>query len=67
MNEGISMGQPKVYNGIYTGGLNNLLEADAKAREYYLNLPKEKRDMIFAMEKDINNFEALKSAAELEI
>ncbi len=64
MNDGIATGQPKIYNGIYTGGLNNLLEADFEAREYYLGLPKETRDMLYTMQNDINNFEALKNAAE---
>lgn len=55
---------PLTYNGIYIGGLNNLLEEDAKAREYYLGLPKEARDMLFEKQNDINSFEALKNAVD---
>ncbi len=57
-------GLPLNYNGIYAGGLNNLLEADPKAREYYLSLPKETRDMLFNRKSDISSFEALRNAAD---
>ncbi len=55
---------PDTYNGILTGGLNNLLEVDSEARDYYLGLPKEKRDMLFTRQNDINTFDALRKAAE---
>ena len=64
MNYDTHSGLPLNYNGIYVGGLNNLLEADPKAREYYLALPKEKRDMLFGMQENINSFEALRNAAD---
>lgn len=57
-------GLPISYSGIYAGGLNNLLEADSKAREYYLSLPKETRDMLFNRRSDISSFEALRKAAD---
>ncbi len=59
----LTSGLPQEYNGSLIGGLNNLLEADLKAREYYLGLPKEVRDMLFTRQNEINSFEALKKAA----
>lgn len=54
---------PREFDGILIGGLNNLLEIDTQAREYYQGLPKEVRDMLFTRQNEINSFEALKKAA----
>lgn len=63
-DNGMMGGLPKIYNETMVGGLNNLLEADTEAREYYMGLPKEKQDMLFENHSHISSFEALRKAVD---